>query len=197
MAGKGRFWLMDWLMDQGWLRDWPRGQILVLLSFARHANTKGISYPSVRTTAKETGLSDRTVQRWTRKLVSIGLLFQMGSNTGGSANNPKSTTWYRLFAQTYADFKQTTGDNVMSPVPPSEEPVDNSRKDELRGDKQGGGGVTKRAVRGDISLSPKGTIKELEGIAQAVGQTVKNDKTAQQQIEELHSNRHLFGKATT
>lgn len=188
----GRFWLMDWLIDQGWFRDMPRGLILTLLSFARHANTKGISYPAVPTTAEETGQSDRSVQRWTRKLVKMGLLFRVSEPSGG---NPRNTTRYRLFAQTYLDLKKVRrGDITLSPVPAVEKPLKTPGISNLRGDSQPGVGVTKQAPGGDSPLSPKGTIKELEGIAKAVGKDINDgqQKTAHQQIAELHENRHLF-----
>lgn len=165
----GRFWLMDWLVDQGILRTMPKDRILVLHSYSRHADAKGISYPSVATVADEVGCSERSVQRHIRALCGKPYLLMtpVGATTGGDPSSIKSTTRYRMFAHTYMAFKQANrGDKTedLSPVPPVDNQWKTPQIDQLTGDKQGGSGVTKQAGRGDTLLSPEGTVKELEGI---------------------------------
>lgn len=64
----------------------------VLVAYADHADHNGKNiWPAVPTIAKKTGMDDRTVQRLTADLVSIGLLIEDGKG-------PKGTNkWYLPF----------------------------------------------------------------------------------------------------
>lgn len=72
-------------MAQCWeIQTLTSTQKLVLLSLADQANDDGICWPSASTTAKRTGLFDRSVRRTIAELESLGLLsrkFQTGRPT--------------------------------------------------------------------------------------------------------------------
>lgn len=63
---------------------------LVLLAYADHADDEGASiFPAVARVARKTGLTERSVQRITRRLTSAGLLLPDGSG-------PKGTRRWRM-----------------------------------------------------------------------------------------------------
>ena len=62
----------------------------VLIAYADHADHQGRSiYPAVPTIAKKTGLSDRTVQRLTHDLETMGIIIKDGAG-------PKGTNRWKL-----------------------------------------------------------------------------------------------------
>jgi hypothetical protein len=57
----------------------------ILVAYADHADHNGRNiYPSVQTISEKTGLDDRTVQRMTRDLESMGLLIEDGQGPRGT-----------------------------------------------------------------------------------------------------------------
>lgn len=70
-------------MSAVWTLDLHHTEKLVLLALADNANDEGLAYPSVATLTKKCGLSERSVQSVTSKLVDLGLLLRQ-ERTGRS-----------------------------------------------------------------------------------------------------------------
>ena len=81
------------IMGGVWELDLPRGEALVLLALADHADHLGNSvYPSVGLVAWKTGLSERHTQRLMRGLEKKGILVRVRFREGGRGH----TTHYRI-----------------------------------------------------------------------------------------------------
>ncbi|MGY1490736.1 helix-turn-helix domain-containing protein [Methylobacillus pratensis] len=116
------------------------GEMLLALAIADHADDEGENiYPSVKTLAEKTRQSERTVQRYLRKMVEIGWLIPVWENTGGRGK----TSEYRISP---AWIK---GDN-LSPF----NPVDNSDKRVTPEVER----VTPVTQKGDIAVSPEPSL---------------------------------------
>lgn len=74
------------LMSQAWELNLPQTEKMVLLCLCDHANDNGECWPSIDTLARKCSVSDRTIQRTIRKLVSDGVLTAEMSN-GRKANS--------------------------------------------------------------------------------------------------------------
>lgn len=73
---------MGWVWEMQGLSP---AEKLVALAYADHAGHDGEGiYPAVRTVARKTGYSRRTVQATTRRLVERGLLEEVGQGPGGT-----------------------------------------------------------------------------------------------------------------
>jgi hypothetical protein len=119
------------MMTQVWERSQHKGsELLLMLAIADNANDQGVAYPSKKTLAKKTRLSNRQVQRLIRVVVSSREL-EVSEGTG-----PRGCNEYRIVLAELS----TRGGDKMSP-------------DEIiRGDIQGTKG-------GDIAVSPEPTTQ--------------------------------------
>jgi helix-turn-helix protein len=73
------------IMTQVWQRSQHKGsELLLLLALADNANDQGVAYPSRRTLAKKTRMSDRHVKRLVQVLIRSGeLVVHFGSGPRG------------------------------------------------------------------------------------------------------------------
>lgn len=73
------------VMGMVWDLNIGRDEKLVLLAYADHADHEGCNvYPSVKTIARKTGYSERSVQAITRNLEKAGILVADGSGPQGT-----------------------------------------------------------------------------------------------------------------
>ena len=78
------------IMGLVWDLDIPQNEKLVLLAYADHASHDGSNiYPAVKTIAKKTGYSERSVQVITRSIEDRGYLCSDGQG-------PKGTNKWRI-----------------------------------------------------------------------------------------------------
>lgn len=73
------------------LSDLPTtpGQSLVLLCLRSHADATGVSWPSQRTLAEETGMQRSGVQKALAALLAAGIIQQLDPGSQGSGNSAK------------------------------------------------------------------------------------------------------------
>ena len=80
------------IMGLVWDLDLPQNLKFVLLAYADHSDHSGRNiFPAVASIAKKTGYSERSVQRITRELESLGYLIADGGQDGGSGITAR---WY-------------------------------------------------------------------------------------------------------
>lgn len=110
------------MMTQVWERSQHKGsELLLMLAIADNANDQGLAYPSTKTLAKKTRLSNRQVQRLIR-VVTRSRELEVSVGTG-----PRGCNEYRIHLggdkmspdEIIRDDIQGTkrGDIVMSPEP--------------------------------------------------------------------------------
>jgi hypothetical protein len=82
----------------------------VLLAYADHADHQSKSiYPAVETIAHKTGLSERTVQRLTRDLETMGILLNDGTG-------PKGTNRWRISLSDRGDMVTPLLGDMVTPL---------------------------------------------------------------------------------
>ena len=98
--------------------DLPTGLKLVLMYLCDLANKETqIAFPSIATMAKEIGMSDKQVRRWTHKLEKIGLIKIVGNRFGGDKGK---SCRYKITLPAIADLKnksQQTSPPMRDPYP--------------------------------------------------------------------------------
>lgn len=79
------------------LSDLPTtpGQSLVLLVLRSHADSAGVSWPSQRTLAEETGMQRSGVQKALAALLEKGIIQQLDPGSQGSGNSAKYLVKFR------------------------------------------------------------------------------------------------------
>ena len=121
----------------------PATDKLVLIGLANHAKADGtVAYPAVQTLAVYCCASERTVQRALRRLEDEGLISRSDWQPDHIRSDRRPVA-YDL------NLDVLRGD-ILSP---------RERQDTPRGDTQGRHGVTPRASRGDIALSPEPSLE--------------------------------------
>lgn len=115
------------------------GEMLLALALADHAHDDGRHiFPSVKTLAKKTRQSERTVQRLLRKMTKIGWLIPVKNTFGGRGKAAE----YRILSD------WVNGDNLSS--------------FKEKGDKSCKKRVTNEVVKGDIAVSPQPSYPSME-----------------------------------
>lgn len=109
-------------MTAVWDSRLPHNQKFVLLAYADHANDEGGNiWPSITSTARKTGYSDRAVQKLTRQLTDLGILIDDGTHI----NNVHR---WRIDLQRLAAYTPTeppSGEQnspPAAPPPPTDQP---------------------------------------------------------------------------
>ena len=132
-----------------------KGDLLILLALADHADDDGRCFPSISRLAEKGRMSERNVKRCLRALEECGVV---KTETGAG---PKGCNVYIVDVDAMRDMPKTTacGDDKMSP-----------HEDEAGGDKTGTQGVTKTTGGGDAHVTqtiiePSGTLQAREARA--------------------------------
>lgn len=152
------------LQKEVWKLDLPPSEKLVLLKLADHVNDKkgDCAYPSVRSLANSTRLSERQIQRYLKGFVQAGFVCVEENGKGGRGKTKK----YRFTLQKgdtdggNEDYKtdqpkavkgDTNGanDSPKKVTPTTVKGDINDIVEEIKGDTQGQQRVTPKAVKGD------------------------------------------------
>lgn len=125
-----------YLMSEVWRLDLPRHMLFFLLTLADHASDDGSNvYPSIRFLSWKTGYSERQIQRLIKIFVRDGVLNIIVDATHNFPNQ------YQINLKSCRKKPPFDRGDKMSPP--------------QRGDKLKSQGVTNKAKRGDVIMSPK------------------------------------------
>ena len=152
------------IMGGIWELDLPRGEALVLLALADHADHLGNSvYPSVGLVAWKTGLSERHTQRLMRGLEKKGLLVRVRFREGGRGH----TTHYRI------DLEKARRKSAYEPQKGDADDTHSEKRVTSTTER-----VTPVSVKGDTAMSPEPSLTVIESNASSGGSAAPSARDA-------------------